>query len=84
MTLINEQLYFGHFDIWRRDGILMFRDGLILSGGVEISEQQCEMLIRMALQSCERYFPAFQYVIWAGKPAEAAMESCLMETAGEA
>jgi hypothetical protein len=84
VTLINEQLYFGHFDLWRRDGMLLFRNGLILSGGVEINDAQCETLIRMALEACERYFPAFQFVIWAGKSAEEAIQSSLMETAGQA
>ena len=64
--------------------MLLFRNGLILSGGVEINDAQCETLIRMALEACERYFPAFQFVIWAGKSAEEAIQSSLMETAGQA
>jgi hypothetical protein len=51
---------------------------------VEIAEAQCETLLRLALEACERYFPAFQFVIWAGKSAEEAIQSSLMETAGEA
>jgi hypothetical protein len=84
ISLINEQLYFGHFDIWRNDGKLLFRNGLILTGGVEVGEAQCETLLRLALEACERYFPTFQFVIWAGKTAEEAIQSSLMETAGEA
>jgi hypothetical protein len=83
-ALINEQLYFGHFDIWRREGVVLFRNGLLLSGGAAASCSQCEALIRLALESCERYFPAFQFVIWAGKSAEEALQSCLLETVGEA
>ena len=84
VTLINEQLYFGHFDIWRQDGDLLFRDGLLLAGAGEITDAQVEALINMALSSCERYFPAFQYVIWAGKNAEEAIRNSILETAGEA
>ena len=84
VTLINEQLYFGHFDIWRQDGELLFRDGLLLAGAAEITDAQVEAIIQMALSSCERYFPAFQYVIWAGKTAEEAIRSSILETAGEA
>ena len=83
-ALINEQLYFGHFDVWRREGVVLFRNGLLLSGGAQASSDQCESLIRIALDSCERYFPAFQFVIWAGKRAEEAMQSSLLETVGEA
>jgi hypothetical protein len=84
VTLINEQLYFGHFDIWRSEGELMFRDGLLLAGAGEITDEQCIALINMALSSCERYYPAFQYVIWAGKTAEDAIQSSILETVGEA
>jgi hypothetical protein len=84
VTLINEQLYFGHFDIWRAEGDLMFRDGLLLAGAGEISDEQCSALIRLAMSSCERYYPAFQYVIWAGKSAEEAIRASMLETVGEA
>lgn len=84
VTLVNERLYFGHFDIWRAEGDLMFRDGLLLAGASEITDEQCLTLIRMALASCERYYPAFQYVIWAGKTAEEAIQSSILETVGEA
>jgi len=83
-ALINEQLYFGHFDVWRGEGVVLFRNGLLLSGGADATCGQCEALIRLALESCERYFPAFQFVIWAGKGAEEALQSSLLETVGEA
>jgi hypothetical protein len=83
-ALINEQLYFGHFDVWRREGVVLFRNGLLLTGGAEATGSQCEALIRLALESCERYFPAYQFVIWAGKGAEEALQSSLLETVGEA
>ena len=83
-ALINEQLYFGHFDVWRGEGVVLFRNGLLLSGGAEATCGQCEALIRLALESCERYFPAFQFVIWAGKGADEALQSSLLETVGEA
>jgi hypothetical protein len=84
IALINEQLYFGHFDLWQQQGTLMFRHGLLLSGGAAANVAQCETLIRLALEACERYFPAFQFAIWAGKTAEEAIESTLLQTQGEA
>lgn len=84
VALINEQLYFGHFDLWRQQGIVLFRNGLLLTGGAEVTAGQCEALIRLALEACERYFPAFQFVIWAGKPAAEALEASLLDTVGEA
>ncbi len=81
---INEHLWVGHFDLWIVDGIVMFRHALLLSGGVEASGRQCEALLDMALGACERYYPAFQFVVWAGKSAREALDSSLFETLGEA
>ncbi len=84
VSLINEQLFIGHFDLWRQDGALLFRNGLFLSGGAKILPEQCDALLANAFEVCERYYPAFQFVIWAGQNAEEAIEFCLMETHGEA
>ena len=54
ISLINEQLWVGHFDLWPSDGIVMFRHALVLTGGVEASGRQCEALMSTALDSCER------------------------------
>ena len=36
------------------------------------------------METCERYFQAFQFVIWAGKSPKEALEVVLFETQGEA
>jgi len=82
--LINEQLWIGHFDVWMQNGVVMFRHALLLAGGVPASGRQCEAVLGSALDSCERYYPAFQFVVWAGKSAREAMESAMFETSGEA
>jgi hypothetical protein len=84
ISFINEQMWIGHFDLWTQDGIVMFRHALLLAGGVEASGRQCESLLGTALDACERYFPAFQFVVWAGKSAREALDSAMFETAGEA
>jgi hypothetical protein len=84
IALINEQMWIGHFDVWTQSGVIMFRHALVLAGGVAASGRQCEAVLASALDSCERYFPAFQFVIWAGKSAREAMESAMFETTGEA
>ena len=40
--------------------------------------------LKTAVAACDRYFPAFQYVLWAGKSAREALATALFETAGEA
>lgn len=83
-ALINEQLWVGHFDVWFKDGIIMFRHALVLTGGITAADAQCEALLGMALSSCERHYQAFQFVLWAGKNPREALESIMFETRGEA
>ncbi|WP_068086315.1 YbjN domain-containing protein [Polycladidibacter stylochi] len=84
IAAINEQLWMGHFDLWTRDGAVLFRQSLLLAGGAEATGQQIEVLFSNSLDTCERYYQAFQFVVWAGKTASEAMETALFETAGEA
>ena len=81
---INEQLWVGHFDLWSQDGLIMFRHALVLAGGLTASSLQCQALLSSALEACEGYFPAFQFVVWAGKSAREALDAALFETSGEA
>jgi hypothetical protein len=84
ISSINEQLWVGHFDLWSQDGMVMFRHALVLAGGLTASSPQCQALLASALEACEGYFPAFQFVVWAGKGAREALDAALFETSGEA
>ncbi len=84
LSLINEQMLFGHFDLWEQEGAIMFRQALLLAGGVEPTSQQVEVLLNSALEACECYYQAFQFVLWSGSSARDALESALFETAGTA
>ncbi|ADZ69627.1 YbjN domain-containing protein [Polymorphum gilvum] len=84
LALVNEQMWMGHFDLWNQEGVVMFRQSLLLAGGAEATGAQIEGLLANALESCERYYQAFQFVVWAGKSASEAVDTALFETAGEA
>lgn len=84
LALVNEQLWIGHFDLWSEEDVVMYRYALLLAGGVEPASAQVEAMLQAALDSCERYYQAFQFVVWAGKPANEALDGALFETAGEA
>ncbi len=84
LAAVNEQLWIGHFDLWSAEGMVMYRQALLLSGGAEPNASQVERLLLTAIEACERYFQAFQFVVWAGKTASQALETVLFETAGEA
>jgi hypothetical protein len=84
VPLINAQMWVGHFDLWHADELVMFRYSLVLSDGVEVSRRQCEVLLSAAIDACERYYTAFQFVAWAGEGAQEALAAAMFETAGEA
>ncbi len=80
---INEQLWLGHFDLWTQEGLVMFRHALLLNGAVATT-RQCEAMLRAALEGCERYYQAFQFVVWAGKESREALVSTMFQTEGQA
>lgn len=83
LAQINEQLWLGHFDLWSHEGILLYRHALMLHGA-EPTPMQCEAMLQAALDACERYYQAFQFVVWAGRRAEDAIASAMFDTEGQA
>lgn len=84
LALINEKLWLGHFGVWEDEGVPMFRHALPLRGLRGPSVEQMEDLLDTAILECERFYPAFQHVIWGGKTAAQAIASAMVDTAGEA
>ena len=84
VAAVNEQLWIGHFDLWTHTGLIMHRQALVLPGGITASSAQCENMLIGAIHACERYYQAFQFVVWAGKSAAEAMDAAMFDTAGEA
>ena len=84
--LINEQLWLGHFELWTTSGLVLFRHAALLDtddGGV-LTFQQAETLVEAAIEECERFYPVFQFVLWADKTPQEAIAAALIETQGEA
>ncbi|MBL8574300.1 MAG: YbjN domain-containing protein [Hyphomicrobiaceae bacterium] len=84
LALVNEQTWLGHFDLWTQEGLVMYRYALLLPGGAEPSVKQVEGMLESAIEACERYYQAFQFVVWAGKTAQESLEMVMFETVGEA
>jgi hypothetical protein len=80
---INEQLWLGHFDLWTTEGLIMFRHALLLNGSIA-TPRQCEAMLKAALEGCERYYQAFQFVVWAGRESREALATAMFETEGRA
>ena len=52
--------------------------------GSTLRLQQAETLVEAAIEECERFYPVFQFVLWAGKTPQEAIAAALIETQGEA
>jgi len=61
-----------------------FRYAVLLRGIGTASVEQVEDLVDIAVSECERFYPAFQLVIWGGKSPEEAMATAMIEPIGEA
>lgn len=84
MALLNEKLWLGHFGLWADEGIPLFRHSVLMRGQTGASLEAIEDLVDIALSECERFYPAFQFVIWGGKSAIEAVAASLLDTIGEA
>src|ERR1700757_1549015 len=80
---VNAKLWIGHFDLLQDEGCLVFRHAMIFPEA-SASPAQCESLLHLAVESCEHYYPAFQFVLWGGKSAEEAVAAALLECQGQA
>jgi hypothetical protein len=81
---VNNRMWLGHFDICTEEQTPMFRQTTLLRGSHGASVEQLEDLVEIALSECERFYPAFQFVIWGGKSAPEAVSAALLDTMGEA
>jgi hypothetical protein len=84
LALINDKLWLGHFGVWQDEALPMYRHALPLRGVDNLVPQQVEDLLDNAITACEKFYPAFQYVIWGGKDPEQAIAASILEPIGEA
>jgi hypothetical protein len=84
LALINERMWMGHFDLCSEDHSVLFRHGTLLRHTQPVSSEWMEEIMDIALEECERFYPAFQSVVWGGQSPEDAMKFSIFETMGEA
>lgn len=84
LALVNERLALGHFDLAATEGMILYRHGVALGGGARAGAGQCEQMLQAALDACERFYPAFQFVLWGGQTAEEALAGAILDCRGEA
>lgn len=84
LAMINERLWLGHMDLDRADGMPTFRYTALLRGSQGASVDVLEDLMDIAVSECDRFYPAIQFVVRDGLPAEQALQSAITDTMAEA
>ena len=63
---------------------MVYRYGLVLSGGQIASPEQIDTLISSAVSSAERYYPALQLVVYGDQSPKQALQVAIAEAYGRA
>ena len=84
LALANEKLWIGHFGLESDEGVPVFRHSVLLRGAPSASAESLEDMVDIAITECERFFPAFQFVLWGGKSPSDALQAAMLDCVGEA
>lgn len=84
LNAVNDQCWAGAFTFWEEQQLMVYRYGLVLAGGQIACPDQVDTMIRAAVLSAERYYPAFQLVVWGGREPEEALQVAIAEAYGRA
>jgi len=84
LSLINENLWMGHFDITSKTGIPAYRNTYLIRQKNIENIKILEDLVDIGINDCEKFYPSFQMVLWENSHPSTAAAACLMETAGQA
>ena len=80
----NDMVWTGAFTYWADQKLMVWRYGLLLSGGQIAGSEQIDQMISQAVMAAERFYPAFQLVSWGGRSPADAMKVAIAEAYGRA
>ena len=84
LNAVNDQCWAGAFTFWAAQKLMVWRYGLVLSGEQVANPEQIDTLINAAVMSAERYYPAFQLVVWGERSPADAIQVAIAEAYGRA
>ncbi len=84
LNATNDQCWAGAFSYWEAQKLMVWRYGLVLAGEQAASAEQIDTMIRAAVLSAERFYPAFQLVVWGNETPGEAMQVAMTEAYGRA
>ncbi|MEO8243886.1 MAG: YbjN domain-containing protein [bacterium] len=80
----NDMVWTGAFTYWAEQKLMVWRYGLLLSGGQTASPEQIDDMIASAVMAAERFYPAFQLVTWGDNTPAESMKVAIAEAYGRA
>ena len=80
----NDLVWTGAFTYWAEQKLMVWRYGLVLTGGQVAGPEQIDRMIATAVLAAERYYPAFQLVGWGDRSAKEALQVAIAEAYGRA
>ena len=84
LSMINQRVWLGHFEVWPEDGEVVFRHAMALPRGERPTLAQAASMIDAAVEAADRFYPAFDFLLNGGKTPDDAMAACMFETVGHA
>ncbi|MCC7321091.1 MAG: YbjN domain-containing protein [Rubellimicrobium sp.] len=84
LNRVNDACWTGCFTWWGEQRLMVYRYGLLLAGAQIAGPDQIDGMIRSAIASCERFYPAFQLATWGESPPAEAMRVAISEVWGRA
>lgn len=84
LSLVNQRVWMGHFEVWPEDGEVVFRHSMALPHGERPTLAQAASMIDAAVESADRFYPAFDFLLRGAKSPSDAMAACMFETVGRA
>lgn len=84
LNAVNDQCWAGAFSYWAEPKLMVYKYGLVLAGGNIASPEQIDTMITAAVMSAERYYPAFQLMVYTDKSVKDALQVAIAEAYGRA
>ena len=84
LNVANDRCWTGAFTFWEDQKLMVYRYGLVLTGGQIATAEQIDAMISSAVLTAEKYYPAFQLVVYDNQSPNKAMQVAIAEADGHA
>ena len=84
LNVANDRCWTGAFTFWEDQQLMVYRYGLVLTGGQIATAEQIDAMISSAVLTAEKYYPAFQLVVYDNHSPNKAMQVAIAEAYGHA